>query len=124
MISWYVDKLFTKKMGTLVSNKINDESDHYKRHYLHLMLIAKRPRNWENMVAEYILSIDKNSFYLLDTINCLSAEYKYSYTTSKNVNNLSSLIKLCTGMHNPIFKKLSLKKAKNLPDSCLPERQV
>ncbi|WP_153914011.1 S1 family peptidase [Shewanella sp. TC10] len=124
MIDWFVDLLFTKKMGTLVSNRLSEESDNYKTHFMNLMLITKRPKNWENNIADYILSVDKNSFYLLDIINCLKSEYRYSYTTPSNVHKIGNLIKLCSGKHRHILNKPSVKKAKNLSDNLLPERQV
>jgi len=124
MIDWYVDQLFSQKMGTLINNKIVQESDNFKRHYLNLTLIAKRPKNWESSISEYILSIDKNSFYLLDVINALNAEYKFSYTSVANVKRLEDLIKLCKGKHSRLLKNLSIKKAHSLPDSILPKRTV
>ncbi|QYJ91557.1 S1 family peptidase [Shewanella halotolerans] len=124
MVDWYVDKLFTKKMGTLLNNRMTQESDNFKIHFMNLMLIAKRPKNWEEIVAEYILSVDKNSFYLLDVINALEAEYRYSYTSQSNINKLGSLIKLCAGKHRHMLKKPSVQKAKNLPDTLLPERHI
>jgi hypothetical protein len=124
MIDWYVDKLFTKKMGTLVNNRLDKETDNYKIHFMNLMLISKRPKNWNNIIAEYILSIDKNSFYLFDTINCLSAEYKYSYTSISNIKKIGDLIKLCAGKHQNILKRPNVQKAKNLSDNLLPDREV
>lgn len=124
MIDWYVDKLFTQKMGTLVNNKLLQEEDSFKKHYMHLMLIAKRPKKWEESIAEYVLSVDKNSFYLLDIVTSLKAEYKYSYTSSNNLKKMGDLIKLCVGKHNQSLLKPSMKKAQRLPDRMLPERLV
>ncbi|QBF83774.1 hypothetical protein EXU30_14545 [Shewanella maritima] len=124
MISWYVDKLVTKKMGTLINNRILKENDHYKRHLLNLMMIAKRPKGWEQTLENYIISLDKNSFYLLDAINGLKAEYTYSYTSPANIHKLGNLIKLCTAKHINKTKKTAIKSAKSLPDKYLPKRQV
>jgi hypothetical protein len=124
MINWYVDQLFSQKMGTLIENKMDQELDHYKKHYLALMIITKRPKNWEKAIGEYILSEDKNSFYLMNVIDCLKAEYKFSYISESEVSKLGSLIKLCLGKHNQLIKKLSVSKARNLPDDMLPEREV
>lgn len=124
MIDWYVDELFTKKMGTLANNRSSQEKDNYKIHLINLMLIAKRPKNWEETIAKYILSVDKNSFYLLDTINSLKAEYKYSYTSEANLYKIGNLIKLCAGKHRLILKKPSVEKAKSLSDNFLPKRHV
>ncbi|PHR95166.1 MAG: hypothetical protein COA68_17560 [Oceanobacter sp.] len=124
MIDWYVDQLFSQKMGTLVNNRIGEESDSFKHHYLNLMLIAKRPKSWESNISNYILSIDKNSFYLLDVINALNSEYKFSYTSDANINKIGDLIKLCSGKHERLLKNLSVKKAHSLSDNYLPDRQV
>lgn len=124
MINWYVDELFTQKMGTLVNNKICDEKDDFKLHYLHLMLISKRPKDWEVLIEKYILEIDKNSFYLLDIIRSLKAEYMYSYASSNSLNKIGILIKLCTGKHERLLKKINVKKAQRLSDNILPKRKA
>jgi hypothetical protein len=124
MVAWYVDQLFSQKMSTLVNNKINQETDNFKTHYLNLLIIVKRPKNWDVNISEYILSVDKNSFYLLDILNALDAEYKFSYASATEIQKVGGLIKLCKGKHNRLLKNLSVKKAHSLPDSILPERQM
>lgn len=124
MIDFFADQLFSQKMGTLIHNKISQEEDAFKKHYLNLVVIAKRPKKWEDLISQYILSVDKNSFYLLDTINALKSEYKYSYASEKNIEKIGDLIKLCTGKHASLLKKPSVKKAQNLSDKILPKRLV
>jgi hypothetical protein len=121
---WFVDELFSKKMGPLIKNSIKDFDEKLIQHYLHILLINKKPSGWETFIEKYIIDEDKNSYYLNDIFRCLKAEYKYSFTSNKNLALLRDLIKMTAAKHQLGLKKPSQKHIKNLPDNVVPKRQV
>lgn len=121
---WYVDKLFSQKMGPLIKNRLEIETNNLVRHYLNLILISKRPKDWETIIEQSIISEDKNSYYLLNILRCLKSEYKYGFTSQKNVNLLATFIKMAIAKHQLGIKKPTVKRLNQIPDNILPERHI
>jgi hypothetical protein len=124
LINWYVDDLFSPKMGPLIKNRIDEEPNRLIKHYLHLILVTKRPNNWEKLVENYIIEENKNSFYLHDISSCLQSEYKFTFTSPKNLSHLAHLIKMTSARHDLGIKKPSAKKVNSLSDNILPKRLI
>mgnify|MGYP000349312696 CR=1 FL=1 len=124
VIDWYVDLLFSPRMGPLIKKGLEKESNKLTKHYLHLVLIAKRPKDWEKLVEEYIFTEDKNSFYLHNVLECLNSEYRYSFSSLKNIKNLEHLIKVVTAKHDLGVKKPNNKPLNKLSNWQLPKRDV
>jgi hypothetical protein len=124
IITWYVDKLFSQKMGPLLINKIKTEPKSLLKHFLNLTLICKRPKGWEDVIKKSIHDENKNSFFLKDTLDCLSAEYRYSFASQKNVQHMADLIKIISAKHQFGIKKPTIDRVKKLSDEVLPERNV
>jgi len=105
VVNWYRDDLFSKKMGPLLFKHINDEENSLIRHVLNLLVVNKRPKGWEDHIEKYIVSENKNSFYLLDIYSTLRAEYQYSFARPGELNSLSKLIKMSVAKHKLGIKK-------------------
>jgi hypothetical protein len=93
-------------------------------HLLILYLISERPKNWEKKVDAYIASQDKNSLYLLNTLQQLEYLYQFDYVDEHDDRAMSRLIKKCLAKHrysieNPVGKILE-----KIPDSALPKREL
>ncbi|MGE6318480.1 S1 family peptidase [Shewanella baltica] len=124
ILSWYVDQIFSQRLGPLIKNKVERSTDELSRHYLHLILITKRPKGWEKIVEKYIVDTDKKAFYLCDVFNCLKSEYKYSFASAKDIGCLAELIKMTAAKHQLGIKRPSNKMISNLKGYVLPERYV
>ena len=87
-----------------------------------LLLIKQRPRNWVAQVQEYIESISKNSFYLMDVYVRLRAEYIYSFVSPDTLREIKYLIKVAAAKQ--IIGAIGEKARNKVPDNILPERLV
>jgi len=112
IVLWYQDDLFSESISPLFYHHINNEKDSSKlmKHTLSLLLITKRPINWEGNIKKYIESENKNSFYLLDIYKRLSTEQDYSFCSDKDLiaieNSIKGIVaKHTLGMPKPLRKK-------------------
>lgn len=124
ILSWYVDLLFSKRMGPLLKSRIKQENSKIVNHYLNLILVCKRPNDWEAIIEKYIRDENKNSFYLLSLFKAMKSEYQYSFASQKEISSLSRLIKTTIAKHDYGVKKPSQKHINRVPDDILPERQI
>ncbi|MEM1188432.1 MAG: hypothetical protein AAGI72_07890 [Pseudomonadota bacterium] len=122
VIKWHMDDIYSSKMGTLIYNFASRSEDSLKKHFVNLLLVCKRPRGWEKHVEKFILSEDKNSFYLSDLYQCLCAEYKYSYATESSLGHIERLIKMTVVKHQKGVKRPGMKAISKVPDQVLPDR--
>lgn len=109
IVAWYKDDLFSKKMGTLFYKHIKSEENELTKHFLNLLIINKRPKEWDTHIKEYIESENKNSFYLFDVYHTLRAEYQYSFASDSELRTLEKLIKITATKHHLGIKKPSQK---------------
>ena len=124
VVSRYKDDLFSQKMGPLLNEQIVSEVDDIKKHELVLLFIQQRPRGWKESVQKYIEEMAKNSFYLLDVMETLRQQYRYSYAAPRELKNVEYLIKMSAAKHSFGTKKPGIKTIKKIPNSVLPERNI
>ncbi|MEC4749939.1 hypothetical protein [Methylomicrobium sp. Wu6] len=118
------DDLYSKKMGPLLLKQFDQEINVLKKHIMAIIFINNRPNNWKTQIEQYISSIDKNSFYLFDIYQALRLQYRYSYSTKRDLDELEYLIKLSAAKHHKIGHLMPSKKhIKNIvSERVLPER--
>jgi predicted MPP superfamily phosphohydrolase len=127
VISWCQDDLFSQKMGPLLIEHVSSPKiSSIGMHELILLLIRQRPRGWEKKVHSYIVTLAKDSFYLLDVFLSLRLEYSYSYASSQALEDMKHLImmtatKHITGIKDPSEKAIG--KVKFVSDP-IPSREV
>ncbi|MGI2259083.1 S1 family peptidase [Shewanella sp. GXUN23E] len=121
VINWFQDDIFSKKMGSLISKNINNQKNNLPKHLLVSLMINRRPKNWHEIVFQYINSNTKNSYYLMNTLDLLEAQYRYSYMSNQELDRVGSLIKATIAKHNGA-KRVGEKAINKVPDRFLPER--
>lgn len=99
VVRFFKDDLFSNKLGALIFNQINNEPNELIKLELVLLIIYERPKNWKVEVQRYIVSLNKNSFYLFKILNALKHEYSYSYSSSEQLKEIAILIKVCIAKH-------------------------
>lgn len=112
VIGFFKEDIFSKKMGPLIYDYIESETNTLEKHQMILLLIFTRPRDWKEVVRKYIISIPKNSFYLFDTVNSLKAKYRFAFATDEEIIDIGFLLKMGFAKHefnvkNPGLKKIS-----------------
>jgi hypothetical protein len=127
VVSWAKEDLYSRKMGPLLIDQFNQRDiGELEKHELLLLLIDKRPRDWEKCVERYIGSNSKNSFYLMDVYQALRVQYKLGFANLQTLKSIEFLIKMVatkhiTGERQPSEK--SIKKITLAPD-VIPTRKV
>lgn len=100
IIDWFEGDVYSQKMSPLLLERVsNPDASDLSRHELALLIIRRRPRNWERTVHKYISSVRKDSFYLLNTFNALRLQYSYGYASPLVLRELEHLIKMAATKH-------------------------
>lgn len=123
VVRFFKDDLYSNKIGALLFTQINNEKNDLKKLELILLIIYDRPKNWKLEVQRYIVSLDKNSFYLLKVLSALKHEYSYSYSSPETYKEIAILIKVCIAKHQYGISNPTSKIAE-IPNSVLPSREV
>lgn len=125
---WSEDDLFSPKLGPLLFDQLLrlDDSSAISRHELIILLIRRRPRDWDKHVRRYIAAVSKNSFYLMDVYRNLRAQYRFGFASTQTLRDIEQLIKVAAAKHitgdkNPSEKTIS--KVLFGPD-VIPKREV
>ncbi|WP_300179150.1 serine protease [uncultured Aliivibrio sp.] len=121
VVSWFQDDIFSQKMGSLLYKNALKHDDDLIIHTLALLIIRKRPNNWEEHISQYIDKLNKNSYYLLSIFEELNEQYQYSFTSTENLENMAILIKKSMAKHKGI-KSVGKKILAKISDSILPDR--
>lgn len=121
VISWFQDDVFSKKMGSFFYKNAAKHSNPLAIHTLALLVVTKRPIEWQAFISDYIKSLDKNSYYLSSICHELQVQYRFSFTSAKELRNIETLIKLTIAKHNGV-KKLNPKEINKVSDAFIPNR--
>ena len=98
----FKDDIYSIKIGPLLIDKAVNESNSLIKHELMLLIIAERPKKWREVIDSYIVDLDKNSFFLSDTLSVLNFNIDFKATELEDVQILKMLAKKCRAKH--IFK--------------------
>jgi hypothetical protein len=123
-ISRFQNDLFSRKMGPLLIDRLNSENTDLTKHSLILLLIAQRPHEWKTLVQSYIVSVSKNSFYLMDVYRALMSQYLYSYASPKALEDIKYLLKMILVKHTYGVKEPGTKAISKISDKNLPSRET
>ncbi len=114
VVGFFKDDIYSSKIAPLLYEQFIKETDARKKHKIALLLIFSRPRKWKKEIENYIVSLQKNSFYLYDTHNALLSKYNYDFTTEEERSEISFLIKMCFAKHEFGSKKPGLHEIKQI----------
>ncbi|MEO6668180.1 MAG: DUF4062 domain-containing protein [Ferruginibacter sp.] len=102
VVKIFKDDIYSIKIGSLLIAKAQNEPNSLIKHELMLMIIAERPKKWREVIDNYIIGLDKNSFFLSDTLSLLNFNIDFKATELEDVQILKMLAKKCRAKH--IFK--------------------
>lgn len=102
VVKFFKDDIYSIKIGPLLIDKALNESNSLIKHELMILIIAERPKKWHKIIDKYIVSLDKNSFFLSDTLSVIMFNIDYKATELEDVRKLKMLSKKCRAKH--IFK--------------------
>lgn len=99
VVKFFKDDLFSNKLGSLLIDKAKNEGNTLLKHEMMLLLIAERPKKWRETVDNYIVNLDKNSFFLSDTLSVLNFNIDYKNTEYEELQSLKMLARKCRAKH-------------------------
>ncbi len=99
VVKYFKDDLFSNKIAPLLINKAVNEANSLIKHELMLLLIAERAKGWNKLIDNYIVSLDKNSFYLSDVLTILNFQMDYKTTELGEKRIMAMLAKKCRAKH-------------------------
>jgi hypothetical protein len=103
VVKLFKDDLYSAKMGPILLNKAQGETNSLLKHELMILLVAERPKNWREVIDKYIVSLDKNSYFLSDILQVINFNIDYKATEINDIQILKMLGKKCRAKH--IFKQ-------------------
>lgn len=99
VVGFFKDDIFSPKIAPLLYEHFANTADTNSKHKIALLLVFCRPREWRKHIHEYIVSLNKNSFYLYDIHNALLAKYNFDFITEEERREISLLAKICFAKH-------------------------
>lgn len=123
IINIFKRDIFSHKMGSLLFDYIKKEDNALKKHETILLLIYERPNQWKDQIETYMTSLSEDSFYLVDTLEVLMGEYRYSYSNNNTLKEIEYLIKFGIAKHEYKTRKPGLDKIIKIPNRLLPKRE-
>jgi hypothetical protein len=99
VVKFFKDDLYSAKIGPLLIDKAINESNSLLKHELMLLIIAERPKKWREVIDNYLVSLDKNAFFLSDTLLVLNFNINFKATEIEDLRILKMLAKKCRAKH-------------------------
>lgn len=99
VVGFFKNDIFSPKIAPLLYEQFANTKDTNSKHKIALLLVFCRPREWRKHIHEYIVSLNKNSFYLYDIHNALLAKYNFDFITEEERREISLLAKICFAKH-------------------------
>ncbi len=103
VVNMFKDDLYSNKMGPLLIDKAEKENNSLLKHELMELLISERPKEWYKTIDKYIVSLDKNSFFLSEVLAALVFTKDYRATEVEDKRIIDMLAQKCRAKH--IFKQ-------------------
>lgn len=123
IVGYFKDELYSPKIAPLLYNSFNKEDNNLLKHHQALLIIFKRPSGWKKQIEDYITSINKNSYYLYDTVNALRVKYRYDFASGSELKDIKYLIKLGIAKHHFGGRKPNINQIIQIADSNIPKRE-
>lgn len=124
VVGYFKEDLYSAKLGPLFFDSFNSEKNTLLKHHQALMIIFKRPNGWKKEIENYIISLNKNSFFLFDTVNALKTKYRYDFATEEDLKQISYLAKMGLAKHEFGDKKPGINQIIKISDKSLPKREA
>ncbi|ALJ00052.1 hypothetical protein [Rufibacter tibetensis] len=123
IIGYFKEDLYSPKIAPLLYEKFNLETNELMKHQQALMLIFKRPSGWKQQIENYITTLNKNSYYLSNTVNSLRTKYRYDFASKEELHDIKYLVKLGLAKHQFGAKKPNILQVTKISDKNLPQRE-
>jgi len=124
VVEMFKDDLYSEKIGPLLYDAVTSETDRTTKHFLMLFLISERPRNWKKYIEDYISTIPRDSFYLMDTVGYLQVRYQFDFASDSALNSIRSLLKIGYAKHEFGKNRPNAKDISMISNKVIPKREL
>ena len=122
VVGMFKDDIYSGKIGPLLYDRFEKESNPLIKQQLALLVIFGRPREWRQQIDKYIIALPKDSFFLYEVVNTLRAQYCYAFVNENELREIGLMIKKGLAKHEFGIKNPGLDKIKLILNSNLPKR--
>ncbi|KAA6332698.1 hypothetical protein EZS27_018822 [termite gut metagenome] len=123
VVGLFRDDIYSIKIGPLLFDNFEKESNPLTKHQIALLIIFGKPREWRHQIEKYIVTLNKNSFFLYDVVNALRAQYRFAFVNESELREIGFMIKKGLAKHEFGIKNPGLDKIKQISNSNLPKRE-
>lgn len=99
VVRYFKDDLFSNKMGPLLFDQAERETNSLLKHELMLLIVTERPKGWNRIIDNYIIAQNKNSFFLSDLLTTLKHTKDYEAIELEEKRILDMLATKCRAKH-------------------------
>lgn len=100
VIMWFQEDIFSKKLGLLLSDYAVRQKGTLGELFTMLIMAKQRPPGWDREIERFIVTEDKNSYYLSRVYSAIFTQYKTSFTTERTRQQLRRLAAMSVAKHN------------------------
>lgn len=124
IMNWYKDDLFSDKLVLLFNKFLLEHEDPIIRHILSLLISSSQPKQWYNLISQYIASVGKNSYYLGDLYGNLRGNYSTKFMLPSDLKYTENLIKACWIKHKDGVRQPGVDSISKVSNDKLPIRNI
>ena len=124
VVGYFQEELYSPKIAPLLYECFKNENNELIKHHQALLIIFKRPNGWKKQIEDYIVTLNKNSFFLFDTVNALRTKYRYDFANPEELKSIKYLAKLGLAKHHFGGRKPNIAQIVKINDSNLPKREI
>lgn len=121
IINFFEKDISSARMAPLLYNFLRDSTNQTGRYIIAANLVRQKPDGWSNNVKEYMLTLDKNSFYLFAIFRDLVRERQIGFCNSKQVREIEELAAVAIAKHETGAKRPNKKLIKKAADQIFKE---
>ena len=107
----FKDDIYSAKLGDLIIDSFNTETDKIRKHLLACLIISMTPTGWDKSIEQYIRTQEPNSFYIGDVLRAISARKSWGIEGDSNIPRLNSMLRLVSYKINVGKMPSSIKEA-------------
>ncbi|WP_196257909.1 metallophosphoesterase family protein [Pelagibacterium limicola] len=122
--NFYGQEFFSAKMLPLYLDYLGRTTDAAARHILTIQIVREKPKGWETHVEDYIVSLDKNSFYLSDLAKEMRKSYDIDDIPFSERDRLKNLIGSAYGKHSTGAKRPNSRLRQRVIDAIYKKKKM
>lgn len=98
VVDYFKDDLYSAKMGPLICAKAQSEKNPIVKHEFMRLIVFERPKIWYDVIDKYLISLNKNSFFLSDIAEALETQLEINIE-SEDRRKIGNLMYKCKAKH-------------------------